>query len=455
MTLTLSRRATIAGLAASLLAAKARARGIYADHRNSPVPIIVRHFFGYGQSLEEGFHATPPLSTTQPFDNLMFGTSPRTQSAASTIWTPIGTAAFNPLIAVNAAPRAQTADGEVPGVAWMNYARGQWLAAGNGVTELWVYTSCGVGGKTLAQLLPGASPCYYNRLLTAAQAVKQATLAAGMQYMVGDVIFVHGQQDALKQVGTTAATYMAQMQTLMAAFDQDVTCGIVGAPAGTKAHWFSLAPAPSEKGDTIAVCQAQLNLALMPGTQFHLAGTVYPYPNYVPHQTANSARWSGLMAGKCMVSAWAGVDTLPLYMTGAVYDGSTITVRFHVPSPPLRVGEVWAGGQSLEYPNGGFIVSDGDGMVPMSGPQFLSEGSSLAFQPSRLLVGPATIQAGYNILPGIGCGTNICDSDPTIAFDTYQPDSFNVATWNGAPLIGQPYPLNNYCAVGAIAVEGT
>jgi hypothetical protein len=28
----------------------------------------------------------------------------------------------------------------------------------------------------------------------------------------------------------------------------------------------------------------------------------------------------------------------------------------------------------------------------------------------------------------------------------------DITSWNGAPLIGQPYPLNNYCAVGTVPI---
>jgi hypothetical protein len=437
--------------------------------RYTPLNAGIVHFFGYGQSLSQGFYGEPVLSTTQPYDTLMIGQSTRAAenqytAPATTTWIPLGppgpdgTYPFAPMIATVDAPTFP-ANGETPGEAALNHFRHAYLKQlglrANPATRF-VLTNCGIDAQTIAELSKGANPDIYNRLIQAAQYVRQTAASMGLTYQVGGMIWTQGESDVT--AGTSTAAYLASLQQLQADFLTDVVQGVAVQPAGTVIPWFCHQPASSSPKYTIAVQQALLDWSTSANSDCYLAGPVYPYPDYQPHLTANGYRWHGNQVGKAMTHVLLDHGTWrPLHLTSATWSGTTIRAHLHVPYPPLQTGEVFVQFEQYTYPQLGFTAFDSAGPVPIVSAGISGDGT-VRLEIGRTLEANPMLQSANTSLNGINWGTNLCDSDATVATDPYvytvgvQQPGEDIATWNGAPLIGEPYPLNNYLAVGAVPI---
>jgi hypothetical protein len=432
--------------------------------RYAPLTGGIVHIFGYGQSLSGGWDGVPVLSTTQPFDNLMIGGQTRaaqnsSQAPITTTWVPVGSATgaggtypFNPMIATSANQNS-ISQGETPGEGAVNYLRRAYLQkmslAANPNCRF-VLTNCGIGGQDIAALSKGATPNIYNRLLDAANAVKAAAVANGLSYQVGGVIWTQGEQDVSE--GTSGAAYTAAFQTLQANFLTDVVQGIAGQPASTVVPWFSGQPDSNASGDTMAIHKAILDLANTPNSDLYLTGPLYQYPDHSIHLTANGYRWHANQIGKTMARVMLnGMYASACYVKRATFLGNSVLIDLNVPAPPLILGDAYVQYVKTVYPNLGFIVSDASGLVTILSATIAGE-ATILLTLARALGGSPVLQAGNNQVLSTDYGTNLCDSDTTFADDSYiynagtQDAGEDITTWNGAPLIGQPYPLNNYLA---------
>jgi hypothetical protein len=436
--------------------------------RYQPFYADVIHVFEYGQSLSQGYQGSPPLSTMQPLDNEMIGNASRaavnSNNPPTTTWVPLGTPdgtgtyPFEPLIAVKENKYADS-DGETSGVGALNFFRRLYLqmtGAPPDANTHFVLTDCGIGGQTLAQLSYGANPDVFNRLIQAAQAVQARATAMGLTYQVGFVNFMQGEQDVTTK--TPYATYLAELGQVQQDFLTYVVQGVAGQAEDVVIPWFSYQPNSISHEATVNVHQALLDWSNTPNSDFYLAGTVYPYTNIDVHLTANGYRNYGNKAGEVIAAVLInGVAWTPLYVTGATVSGYSVMVSLNVPYPPIMIGDVYVGYTKTTYPNLGFLIKDAKGKLPISSVAIAGQ-ATITIELGRALVGSAILQAGYNQSLGTDWGTNICDSDPTIADDTYvyqsgvQNPGEDITTWNGNALIGQPYPMNNYLAISQVPI---
>jgi hypothetical protein len=434
----------------------------------APLTGGIVHFFGYGQSLSGGYYGVPVLSTTQPYDNLMIGQSTRaTDNAdkpASSTWVPVGNPGpngiypFEPMIAT-AETSSDFTSGETPGEGAINFFRHAYLQSlglsANPNTRF-VLTNCGIGGQTIAKLSKGANPEIYNRLLQAASYVKQTANSMGLSYQVGGMIWTQGEQDV--QNNTSYQSYLASLQQLQADFLVDVVQGIAGQSAQTVVPWFCHQPDYDSSLRTTAVYQALLDWANTPGSNLYLAGPVYQYPDHKVHLTANGYRWHANQVGKAMTDVLLkGVNWNALYMISAEVTNKTVLVSLNVPVPPIVQGVVYNQYAVENYPFLGFIVTDSKGHVPLFSASIVGP-TTVEILLKRSLESNPVVQSAYNTVNNMDWGTNICDSDKTLADDVYvytpgvQDPGEDIPSWNGAPLIGQPYPLSNYLAVSQVPI---
>jgi hypothetical protein len=390
----------------------------------------------------------------------------------TTTWVPLGTPqangvyTFNPLIAVQenplVLPTGETA-GESPGVSALNYFRGQYLQqlglASNPACQF-VLTDCGLGGASIAELSKGANPNIYNRLLQAAQYVQQTAASLGLTYQVGGMFWVQGEQD-VSPLNTSQAEYLASLQQLQADFAADVVCGIGGAPSGTTVPWVSH-QADGTTQTHMGVYNAEVQWGTTPGSDFYVASPTFCAVNHNVHLTANGYRQLGTQLGRAMAEVLLqGNLWQPLLMDTAVCQGQTMTITFANANGPLQVGTCYGSqyfGDPLgpygyiNYPNLGFAVQDESGSVPIVSATLVG-GTTVVLQLKRALNGSATVQSGSDSSGRYRTGTNICDSDPTVALDLYtytlglQNIWEDIPLWNGLPIVGQPYPMNKYLAV--------
>jgi hypothetical protein len=429
----------------------------------------ILHIFGYGQSLSQGWYGFPVLSTTQPFDNLMIGNATRaaenaTKPTITTSWLPTGNPGangiypFNPMIATlerTGANITETA-GETPGEGALNYFRSKTLKASPNSQML--FTNCGLGGRTIAELLPNPDPTLniFNRLVEAATYGKQTADSLGYDYQIVAMLWTQGEQDVA--YGTSYADYLSGLQQMQQAFLTQVVQGIAGQDPSVTIPWFSHQPNSSGVGKTLDVYQAGLDWSNTPGSDFYIAGPVYPYPSHNVHLTANSYRWYANQVGKAMATVFAtNTNPAPMQMLSAMFNGTTAIINLDLPVAPL-ISNATAYGyyQQLVYPNIGFLINDSAGVVPITSATPLSD-SIIQLTFARTLQNNPIVQYGNNTTGAdIDWGGNLCDSDSTVALNSYvyndgiQDPGEDIASWNGKPLIGNPYPLNNYMAVSRL-----
>jgi hypothetical protein len=417
------------------------------------------HLILYGQSLSSGFEGWPSLSQTQPYDNLMIGTCIRPNSEAGTTWTQMGAAAFSPLVATvqDATTAALLTPAQQAALAAGDYAKGE--TVGEGATnflrrlylqdravladpaKLFVTSSCGCGGMSVAQLSKGASPELFNRLRGCASLGK--TLA-GASYGVIGMLYLQGEKDYAG--GTTAALYKTQLQQLYADFIADIATTIAGQarPPGM----FTYQTNEAYTMDGVAIGEAQLELALS-NRNWYLATPDYPVTDKGGHLDPNGYRWLGQQFGKVLYRVLIRNENwLPVYPIQITVRGTQVLVDFHVPEPPLVFDMPWVGTESslmqTDYPNKGFSAVDDAGDLPVGGVSLVSDTQVLVTLVRTPSTNPKLIYADLTHSSGNGC---LRDSDPMIADApySYTAGSGQYSFANIPALVGFPYALWNWC----------
>lgn len=426
------------------------------------------HVLAYGQSLSTGWEGWPRLSATQPFDNLMVGDSDHPQSETSSAWVQFGSAAFNPLVAtvesggaladaatVAAYSAGNSARGESPVVGATNFWRKQQLAhrgLASDSSRLLAASSCGVGGKTIAQLSSGASPNLFNRLIDCAEVAKSIADGASATYGIAAALFLQGESDAL-DAGTSAATYKATLATLQQDFHDDVTVAIAG--QSTPVAWFTYQTSQAYVRDSnaLAVSQAQLEAA-QEFDNWYMVGPSYPVTDKSSfHLDPNGYRWLGMQFGKVMHQVLdLGRGWMPLHPIRATWRGVQVLVDFHVPHPPLQFQPAYVSTTATTYAAKGFKVTDDSGTLTISSVEIVSDACVLITLASTPGTNPYLWYGGQS--PSAGNG-NLCDSDPTIASDVYEytAGTGQYAGAEIAALVDEPYPLWNWCVLFRMAIE--
>ncbi len=428
------------------------------------------HVIAYGQSLSIGQEGWPAISLSQPFDNLMIGQCVRPASAHSPTWAPLGDSSLHPLVGTNesladpgglvsaAAAAALTPGDSTYGETVLegatNFFRKLQLGMRGLVSDAsrqLVASSCGVGGMTIEALSKGASPELFNRLRGCATALQAAATAASKSYGVAAIIFMQGEANYTPGAGYASdqATYLAELIKLRADINADIATTIAG--QASPPAWFTYQTNQNFTADTISIGMAQLNAALtQPG--WYLAAPDYPVTDKGGHLDPNGYRWMGAQFGKVMHRVLnLGQRWLPLYPTQITFRAFSILVDFHVPEPPLVFDVPWVGSDTgsgtigpATLSNQGFTVYDAGGIVPITAVSIASDTQVLITVGRALGSAPYLRYADLTYNSGNG---GLRDSDPTISADLYSYTAGNgqYAAANVPALVGNPYPLWNWC----------
>ena len=139
-----------------------------------------------------------------------------------------------------------------------------------------------------------------------------------------------------------------------------------------------------------------------------------------------------------------GEDWKPLYPRWTALDGRSLLVHFHVPAPPLAWGRPFSGHTAVAPADRGFTVVDDGGVVPIEAVELAGARSvrlTLARPP-----GPEALLRYADRSRHGGRGA-LHDSDASIAEDryAYDPGTGHYPSANVPELVGQPYPLMNWC----------
>jgi hypothetical protein len=204
-----------------------------------------------------------------------------------------------------------------------------------------------------------------------------------------------------------------------------------------------------EAGLSIPMAQLECAYALR---DWFLVGPAYPVTEKDGNLDANGYRWLGQQFGKVMhLVLDLGQGWKPLHPLRATVRGATVLVDFHVPHPPLAFGPCWRRNDTVEFPDGGFSVTDEAGRVAVSAAAVVGEASVLLV----LERAPGARAMLWYADQAHGGHGNLHDSDPTEASQTYEfrPGSGQYPSADIAALKGKPYPLWNWCVAFRVPLQ--
>ena len=339
---TLLDKAIIAGLDGTTSAVKAKQYTYFAQ---KPVAAEVNHILSYGQSLSVGATATTILSTTQPYSNTTFNSGPRQDTSATSV-VPL-VEQFN-----NPSSDAYANRGETHCSGMANYASLAMMKE-NGVnpsSHVIFASTAGHGGYTIDQLKKGSA--WYSVLLD--HVTKAKNLNVGKSHKVQCIPWIQGENNAVSGgLQTPYATYKSTLAQLQVDVDADVK-SITGQATDVRFITYQMSYAAATWPD---VARAQLDLA-RESDKFMLATPMYhfPYATDNVHLTNIGYKWMGAYFGRAykqyMIEGRKPDFINPLF---AVVSGSTVIVKFDVPTLPLVIDQT---ALALTV-NGGFKVLDG------------------------------------------------------------------------------------------------
>jgi len=317
---------------------------------------------GTGQSLAVGDHGNPVKSKTQPYGNLKLSTGslpwpvdPNDPSLAMVpLVEPVGRKAPT-------YPSAwpENISGETMHAAMANQSTASVLA-GLGRDLVGVHGEFGENGQCMTYLRKGAAPSGVNgrafqATLIETQAITRLAAAAGKTYGVGAITVVHGECDA----GNT--DYENDLVQLWTDYNADLRV-----ITGQSQAIAMLVSQQNSTNDRSPSTLAQWQVGVHHPGDFVCVGPKYQYPSDDgTHLTVDGYQQLGEKFGQVFFERVVrGRDWQPLQPTSVVRNGRVITVRFHVPVPPLAWDSVlqpphqngkteWALGKGFEVRGGG------------------------------------------------------------------------------------------------------
>lgn len=191
-----------------------------------------------------------------------------------------------------------------------------------------VHSAVGSWGQPMSGIRKYGTGVAYEASLMEARAFKGLADEAGKSFGYQAVVLTHGESDA------TSTTYEEDLYALWADYDEDLgsitgqtqsilliasqqgTFPLTGFPLSSLAMWRAGMDYPR----SIVCAGPKYQYAYSDGS--HLDGAGY--------------RRLGEKYGEILDAIRHGMDWQPLQPVSATLDGSTIAVRFHVPTPPLN-----------------------------------------------------------------------------------------------------------------------
>lgn len=313
----------------------------------------VQHWFSYGQSLSIGTGANV-LSSSQPYDNVMFNGGVRTSNG------PAGPS--NPSEHTSLVPHVETqylGFGETQCAGQTNQVK-RMLETENNI----VYTSevrqflssaPGNGGQTVANLSKGTQ--FYTSLLYDIQRGYELAVAATKTYNVMAVSYSQGEDD---QVNTPQASWIEAVRKMRldiisdtkAKTGRDTTCPFIINQLATHKPYNLALP-------TIAL--AQLTLCTddtYPGFYLACPSYIFTYNDDNVHMPAESYKWMGSYFGVVYKRVVVdGQQWRPVYPMKITQQGRAIILKFNVPYGKLVFDTTAVAANT----NMGFEVFDGSG----------------------------------------------------------------------------------------------
>ena len=325
---------------------------------------------GTGQSLSVG--ATPVGSTTQPYGNLKLSLGgARVPGKGADPWDPaVPGLAMVPLVEPirtvatdYPAPYPGNVYGETPHTTMANQLTALVRAASPGGNVVTVHTVVGESGQGIVALAKqagsttGTTGRAYAATLFEAAAIARLARAVGRSYGIGVIVMTHGETDS------GSSSYGNDVIQLLADYNVDLAA-ITGQSQRIPMYLSQQHAFPNgagSAGQRPAINQVQWRLGVDRGGDFVCTGPKYQYQanpnNDGVHLSALGTQMLGEKVGQVYYErAVLGRDWQPLQPMRVERRGRVVTVRFHVPVPPLDWDAAldppaiaaWANGRGFE-----------------------------------------------------------------------------------------------------------
>lgn len=307
------------------------------------VPNEINHVLGTGQSLSLGAMGTPALTKEQPYDNLMFDTGLEAPG------TPRG---LVPLVESNTFLGVPV---ETPSSSFANFV----AAHTNGQHPI-LMSLHGVSGASYPMV--GKGTAAYMRGLGQVAKAKEIAASQGKAYRVRAINAVHGESDGWKNWNTDYDKALVEWQS---AFEHDIKeiTGQDGEIPMFHSQYSAWTPMETDPTNIIPGLQLAAHKAA-PG-KVVLVGPKYqlPYAQDGFHLSNEGYRWLGEYYAKAYVQqVLEGKAWEPVRPKAITRSGTTITVTFFVPAPPLVLDT-----QLVTNPGDfGFEAVDDGGAIPIA-----------------------------------------------------------------------------------------
>ena len=317
---------------------------------------------GTGQSLAVGDHGRPIQSTNQPYGNLKLSTGKLswpvdpndTNLAMVPLVEPVGRLASR-----YPSSWPDNISGETPHAAMANQISAL-VQAASGRDFIGVHGEVGENGQCMTFLRKdatqrGVNGRSYEAALVETKAITRLAKAAGKTYGVGAIIVTHGECDAGN------VNYEGDLFKLWSDYNTDLP-----AITGQARKILLIVSQQNAVNDRSASTLAQWKAGVNHSGDLVCSGPKYQYPSAEGiHLTTGGYQQLGEKYGQVYYQRVVlGNNWQPLQPTNIERNGAVITVRYHVPAPPL----VWetafqAPHQSVEeWKQGkGFEVSTSSG----------------------------------------------------------------------------------------------
>jgi len=272
----------------------------------------INQILSTGQSLSVGVAASPALTTTQPYSNLMLTGGAGGLGAGGS---------FTPLIESS--------------VETISSAMANTITANDSGNDFDVAVGLhGVSGYTYSQLKKGTSP--YTNGMNQVTNTKSAAQSLGRTSRVIGVTTIHGETDNYN--GVSGATYQTYLEEWQSNYDTDVKA-ITGQTGTIPLFLDQMSSFMSSYANdaTSEIPIYQLKAAEDNPGDIVLVGPKYQF-NYSDrhHLTAASSRWAGEYYGKVIKKvAVDHEEWRPLSPDSAERTGNIIYADFHVPAGEL------------------------------------------------------------------------------------------------------------------------
>ena len=313
---------------------------------------------GTGQSLSVGQAANPPKATTQPYHNLKLSLG---MAAVPPFDPTISGLSMVPLVepirkVAMLYPSAYPVNiyGETPHTVMGNEISSlfQQATGGDYVT---VHTVVGENGQGLSVINKTAVEMgdagmstgrAYAATLFEASAIARLASAANKTYGIGAIVITHGESDA----GNGA--YESGLVQLWSDYNKDLSA-ITGQTTSIPMFVNQQHSVPMGKGATSASTLAEWSVGVDHPGDIVCSGPKYQYPYFTDnvHLTATGYELLGEKTGEVYFQKVVmGQDWQPLQPISATRSGMVVTVKFHVPVPPLTWDTTFPSPHPTGYP---------------------------------------------------------------------------------------------------------